>query len=60
MYITRRGQACVAYPWKGAMRRPEVEGRYGRITPTSFFISTPKTIITAEFGRYEAFLIIVV
>lgn len=39
---TRRGLACVAYPYLGAMRRPELEDRRGEFTPTPFFVSIPE------------------
>ena len=52
--ITRRGLACVAYPWKGAMRRPECRDRHGGTDSHVFFISTTKLIINAELGSGEA------
>ena len=37
---TWRGLACVAYLWKGAMRRPEVRDKRGGKTPTLLFFQT--------------------
>gem|GEM_PF-6375919 len=37
--ITRRGLACVAYPWKEAMREPDCRDRRGGINSHVFFIS---------------------
>ena len=41
--ITRRGLACVAYPYLGAMRRPDCGDRRGGINSHVFFISKPET-----------------
>ena len=41
--ITRRGQTCVAYPCKGAMRRPEYRDRRGGTNSHVFFISRPES-----------------
>ena len=48
---TWRGLACVAYLWKGAMRRPEVrDKRGGTKLPRSFFSRLKKQLITAKLG----------
>ena len=37
VYVSWRGQAFVAYPYQGAMRRPVIRDKRGEIlTPTSF------------------------
>lgn len=38
--ITRRGLACVAYPWKEAMREPDCRDRRGGTNSHVFFISS--------------------
>ena len=43
---TRRGLACVAYPYLGAMRRPDCKDRRGGTNSHVFFISI---IFTPEF-----------
>ena len=48
--IARRGLACVAYSYIGAMLRPENRDKHGEIDSYAFFISTPKTNINAELG----------
>ena len=53
--ITWRGLACVAYPYIGAMRRPELRDRRGGIYSHVFFVSINlKQLLTAELGVYEA------
>ena len=37
--IARRGLACVAYLYVGAMRRPEFRDKHGEIDSYAFFIS---------------------
>ena len=37
IYITWRGLACVAYPYLGAMQRPDCRDRRGRINSHVFF-----------------------
>ena len=44
--ITRRGLACVAYPYLGAMREPENRDRRGEINSHVFFISHTLLILT--------------
>jgi hypothetical protein len=48
--ITRRGLACVAYPCKGAMRRPEFRDRRGGTNSHVFFYFHTGQDINAEFG----------
>ena len=49
--FTRRGLACVAYPYMGAMREPEYRDRRGGTNSHVFFVSRLKIIsINAEFG----------
>ena len=53
--FTRRGLACVAYPYMGAMREPEYRGRHGGINSHVFFISNKITnCITLNLGVQEA------
>ena len=53
--ITRRGLACVAYPYLGAMRRPDCGDRRGGINSHVFFISNKITnCITLNLGVQEA------
>ena len=49
--ITRRGLACVAYPYLEAMRRPGLGGKHGGKNSHVFFYSKPKLNINAEFGE---------
>ena len=49
--ITRRGLACVAYPYIEAMREPDYRDRRGGTNSHVFFISRPKLNINAEFGE---------
>ena len=51
--ITWRGLACVAYPYLGAMRRPEHRDRRGGTTPTSFLFPKFCLIINAETGESD-------
>ena len=48
--ITRRGLACVAYSWKGAMRRPESRDKHREITPTPFSFPFLHTLFTPNGG----------
>ena len=52
--ITRRGQACVAYPCEKEMRRPEFWDRRGGTNSHVFFISTLKHGIIAGLGSQKA------
>ena len=48
--VTRRGLACVAYPYLGAMRRPDCRERRGGINSHVFFISKNLISNNAELG----------
>ena len=50
--ITWRGLACVAYPYLGAMRRPEHRDRRGGINSHVFFYFQNFNCINAEFGEF--------
>jgi len=52
--IARRGLACVAYPWKEAMRRPDCRDRRGGKNSHVFFVSNNLILKNAEFGSTEA------
>ena len=49
--ITRRGLACVAYSYDGAMREPDSWDKHGGIDSHVFFISTLTKLLIAEAGR---------
>ena len=52
---TRRGLACVAYPYVGAMRRPEYWDRHGGTNSHVFFcFHKPKPVLTLNWGVQEA------
>jgi hypothetical protein len=52
--ITRRGQAYVAYPYLGAMRRPDCGDRHGGTNSHVFFISKPIVMWMLNWGVQEA------
>ena len=51
--ITWRGLACVAYPYLGAMRRPEHRDRRGGINSHVFFISKILIVLTLNLGVHR-------
>ena len=51
--IARRGLACVAYPYIGAMLRPDSRDRHGEIDSHVFFISTFIIILMLNLGVHR-------
>jgi hypothetical protein len=51
--ITWRGLACVAYPYLGAMRRPEHRDRRGGINSHVFFYFLNFSNLYLQGGRLE-------
>ena len=55
--ITRRGLACVAYPYLEAMRRPDCRDKREETTPTPFYFHTQKMLFSLNLGVWKHYSI---